>query len=94
MPSPSCLAELFLNIDLSGYGLDGYNLDDYDDQIINIDKDICGALDSLLNGKRFPFLRRVLLHETIPHEFFPKLHKAQLLKVHTAPEEYVMITID
>ena len=45
------------------------------------DQGMCGILDRLLTGDKFPSLQRVGLHRTITPELFPELQKAQKLFV-------------
>ena len=53
-----------------------------------MDKDLCGTLDHLLSGDKFPSLSSVLLHKTIPTELFPELHKTGRICVLPADEGF------
>ena len=45
------------------------------------DQGMCGILDRLLTGDKFPSLQRAGIHRTITPELFPLLQKAQRLFV-------------
>ena len=44
---------------------------------------MCEALDNVLSGEKYPLLQGVYLHKTIAFIYFPKLCKADMLRVLT-----------
>ena len=64
-----------LNAVASISGLVGVHFDISVDHGYQLDEDLCGIIDNLLVGDKFPSLRMVALHKTIAPELFPELKK-------------------
>ena len=53
-----------------------------------LDQGLCGKVDKLLIGNKFPSLSGVFLHRTIPVKLFPELEKRGLIRVIPSYESF------